>query len=79
MKRILVALFVASLQSPASAITWKEFWEPFTYENPSYYRRYTPMCSQRVIHEEYIPGNRWRSGYVRRWSEWVNVPCYDDY
>ena len=74
--KLIPIFLLALLPIPAQAITWKEFWEPFTYERP-YYRDYTPMCRERVIHEEYVPGNRWRSGYVRRWTEVVRVPCYD--
>lgn len=32
-------------------------------------------CYKDVYREEYIPGNRWRSGYVRTWTEQVSIPC----
>jgi len=72
-------LFLLTLLSfPAQAITWKEFWEPFRSERHYHYHpRYIPMCNVRVYHEEYIPGNRYRSGYVRTWTEWERVPCED--
>ena len=57
----------------AQAITWKEFWEPFHYERPYIYR--VPMCNRRVYHEVYVPGDYWRPGYVRRWTEIEQVPC----
>jgi len=79
MKIFLLLIPFSFLPMPATAITWKEFWEPFKYERPPYYRRYIPMCSQRIIHEEYIPGDRWRSGYVKRWSEVITVPCNEVY
>jgi|DEB0MinimDraft_6_1074348.scaffolds.fasta_scaffold02873_3 hypothetical protein len=63
---------------PSYAITWKEFWEPFTSDTPHYHRHYSPLCRERVYYEEYIPGNRWRPGYVRTWSEIIIVPC-DEY
>lgn len=66
-------LFLALIPTSAQAITWKEFWEPIRYERPYVYR--VPMCDRRVYHEEYIPGDYWRSGYVRRWTEIVRVPC----
>jgi hypothetical protein len=73
--KYLPLLFLTFLPVSAEAITWKEFWEPFTYEHPVYERRYIPMCDRRVYHEEYVPGNYWRPGYVRRWTEIVRVPC----
>jgi hypothetical protein len=57
--------------TPIFAITWREFWEPFTYQRP----QYVLMCSKRIYREEYISGNRWRPGYVRHWYEWTRVPC----
>jgi hypothetical protein len=60
---------------PASAITWEEFWEPFNgriYYNDRYRVRY---CTDRIRRTEYVPGNRWRSGYVRTWYDTVTVPC----
>ncbi len=62
----------------ADAITWNQFWRPF--ENGAYYRSpvyYSPpqVCTEIVHHREYVPGNGWRYGYVRTWSERVRVPC----
>lgn len=74
MIRYILLIFLLT-PSPALAITWKEFWEPFTYRS----QQYVLQCSKRIYQEEYIPGNRWRSGYVRRWYEWIRVPCDYDY
>jgi len=75
MKPLLV-LFISLFSLPAQAITWGEFWEPFRTERHYHYHRpYIPMCDVRVYREEYIPGNRWRRGYVRTWTEWERVPC----
>lgn len=71
--KFLPLLFLTLLPIPVQAITWKEFWEPFRYERP-YYRNYR-VCTERVYYEEYVPGNRWRPGYVRTWSELVTVTC----
>jgi len=86
MKRSLLLLGALFLPLPAHAITWKEFWEPFTEpvyvypEPPRVYRRPVDYCRVRVVREEYVPGyyiNRWnyRDGYVRRWYETEFVPC----
>lgn len=43
------------LATPAQAITWKEFWEPFTREEPvRYYRRVE--CSVIITDRIWIPG-----------------------
>ncbi len=72
--KLLPILFLPFISLPTQAITWDQFWAPFTYDR-SYYREYIPICRERIVHEEYVPGNRWRSGYVRRWTEVVRVPC----
>lgn len=73
--KFLPLLFLSFLPVSAEAITWNEFWEPFTHERPRYERTYVATCNRRVYREQYVPGNYWRSGYVRRWSEVVTVPC----
>jgi hypothetical protein len=78
--KLLPILLLALIPVPAQAITWQEFWEPFRTERVyirerPVYRRYVPMCTERVWHEEYVPGNYWRQGYVRTWSEIITVPC----
>lgn len=73
MKKLLLIFPLTFISFPAQAITWKEFWEPF--ESPRYVRPYVPVCNRKVIREEYVPGDYWRPGYVRRWIEWVRVPC----
>ena len=80
--KLLPFFLLPFLSLPAQAITWEEFWKPFSYDRPYYAPRYyEPLCRKRIYHEEYVPGNRWRSGYVRTWSEIVRVPCYmlEDY
>lgn len=71
-----LAFLLLLITPSASAITWKEFWEPF--DNGPYYRSpvyYVPMCNRTVYREEYVPGNIWRPGYVRYWKETIRVPC----
>jgi hypothetical protein len=79
MKPLLLTLTLLTISTPAQAITWREFWEPFGRDehHHHHYREYSPMCHERIVREEYVPGGRWRSGYVRRWVEWVYIPCYD--
>ena len=33
------------------------------------------VCYKEVWREEYVPGNRHRRGYVRRWQETKEIPC----
>jgi len=79
--KFLPILFLTLLPIPAQAITWKEFWEPFANAETHYHHRhyhhkhYYAVCTERVYYEEYVPGNYWRSGYVRRWYETVTVSC----
>jgi len=86
-KLILFSLLL--LPAPAQALTWKEFWEPFTYERHYYYPAppppppiyYEPLCTRKVVRREYVQGywiNQWnyREGYWRQWTERERVPCY---
>ena len=81
MKPLLLTLSLLLVPASAEAITWKEFWEPFgrdeQHHHHHHYREHTPMCSERIVREEYVPGNYCRSGYVRKWVDWVYIPCYD--
>ena len=73
--RKLLFLLPLIIPSSAHAITWNQFWRPF--EGPRYVVPYVPVpiCSRPIIREEYVPGDYWRSGYMRRWTEWITVPC----
>lgn len=81
LKRKLLAasvLLVGVNSSPASAITWGEFWEPFEvhhhhhHYDPRPVRRY---CWTEVEVERYLPGDRWRRGRVVFETKWVERPC----
>ena len=69
-------LGILSVQ-PANALTWKEFWEPFQDDHHHYHYDYghhhhyhRPRRCEVVVHREmWVPGNYYRSGYMRRWSE----------
>jgi hypothetical protein len=89
MKFLALPLLLAATATPASALTWGEFWEPFQgdthhhYIERDYYRHHVPRrtwCWDYVQHEEYISGDysrsgRYRPGWVRKWTERVRVPC----
>lgn len=81
--RLLLLISTIFLATPSQAITWNQFWRPFNngsgvyFYNNNYYNGYTnAKCFRDVYREEYIPGNGWSYGYVRRWTERVRVPCY---
>lgn len=79
MKKLLLLLPLVLCPVPARALTWHQFWEPFTYKPYYYYNPppvyYPPVCTRRIDHAEYVPGNLWNPGYYRTWSEWIKVPC----
>jgi len=79
--RFLILLFSISFTLPSHAITWKEFWEPFN-NNPWEGIRYYPrpirgneICRKEVYREQYVPGDIYSPGYVRRWRETFEIPC----
>jgi len=77
--KLLLLISTIFLATPSQAITWKEFWKPFNHGSGVYYytRPYTNnVCFRNVYREQYIPGNQWSHGYIRRWTERVSVPCY---
>ena len=58
-------LFTAMLISPSGAMA------------DSFQRGYTTQrsCYKEIYREEYIPGTRSSKGYVKSFSDTVNVPC----
>ena len=74
MKLLLTAVLLALSPVPANAITWNEFWRPFTHNEHHKHHHNQSYCTTTVRREQYVPGNRWRSGYIRVWYE--RVPCY---
>ena len=78
MKQLVLTLSTLLISTPVQAITWGEFWEPFTHnDSHHHYHYHHEMCTERIVREQYIPGNRWRSGFVRTWTEWITIPCYE--
>jgi hypothetical protein len=64
--------------SPAQAITWGEFWEPFKSDHHHHHYhapRPRPMCEQR----EYREVRDSRGRFVEYYYETVMVPCYRKY
>lgn len=73
--KLLALPLILLAAAPAQALTWKEFWEPFDGGHHHHYRRYPALCEVVVEYEQWVPGNRWRPGYLRRWSEIEYRPC----
>ena len=64
--------------SPAQAVTWGEFWEPFKSDHHHHYHhapRPRPMCEQR----EYREVRDYRGRFVEYYYETVMVPCHRKY
>ena len=63
MKLLLIPLLLFGFTSPAFA------------RHQSY--GYSNQCFREVYREQYHPGTRGRPGYVRRWTENKEVPCWN--
>lgn len=74
--KFFLSFLLVFLATPSQAITWEEFWGPFRYKSRYYPRTTYSVCTREIHREEYVPGNRWSSGYVRRWTEVVEIPCW---
>lgn len=88
MKKLLLLLPLVFIPIPAQAITWDQFWRPFTYNRPYYYNPYpynrpyyypAPYGAPYMIPmcDRLVYREEWVNGYLRRWSERVRVPCGD--
>jgi len=76
MKRLLFLIPLVFLSTPANAITWNEFWRPFTHNGHNNHYHHRPRyCDKVVYREQYVPRTHWRPGYVKRWTETIKVPC----
>lgn len=77
--KLLILISMIFISTPSKAITWNEFWRPFTHNGGSYYNNYNTYnnyCYRTIYREQYIPGNRWSPGHVRSWRERVRVSCH---
>ena len=89
MKIIALSLLAAlALPTSAEALTWKEFWEPFTEEehvHHYHYRRRRPRTCQVMVHKKVWVSGYWaskhhyRDGYYERRTKLKWVPCRDKY
>lgn len=80
--KFLPLLFVILMPLPSQALTWGDLLNSYKNRTPYmqpqrvYDRgRFVALCNLRVLREEYIPANGSTPGYVKRWEEFVKVPC----
>jgi len=72
------ALLVGASASPAQAVTWGEFWEPFREEHHHNHHHHRPrreMCRYRMEKERWVPGDRYHRGYLTTDTVIVVKPC----
>jgi deoxycytidine triphosphate deaminase len=77
MKFLMIPIALLALATPASAITWKEFWEPFKTEehhHHHYPRRVREVCYHNVPVKVYRNGR-----LVDHYYETVREPCWKKY
>jgi hypothetical protein len=88
---VLAALAGIVAPVPAHALTWKEFWDPFTvdriyidgyHRRPYYYvePQRQRLCREQVRREEYVPGYwvneyNYRRPHTKITLEWETYPC----
>jgi hypothetical protein len=71
--KLLALPLMLLMATPANAITWREFWEPFEVEHHHHHRpRRRQVCTEEVYREV---RNR-RGHFVEYYYETVRVPCY---
>ena len=44
------------------------------HEYRSVYSR-SQVCSKQIYKEQYVRGNRFNKGYVKSWTENIDIPC----
>lgn len=79
-KLLAASVVLVGFASPAQALTWKEFWDPFTEDHHHHHHHYSRprperVCYRQEYREEYIPGNSHTPGYVRVYRDKVRIPC----
>ena len=62
------------MATPANAITWGEFWEPFRVEQHTYYN-YAPRRRRICTREEYREVRDARGHVISYYYDTVQVPC----
>ena len=63
----LLPILLAATMAPVPAMAGYQSGQP----------GWSQQCFRNVYREQYIPGTQHRPGYVRRWNERQEVPCYN--
>jgi|TARA_A100001388_G_scaffold221789_1_gene172514 hypothetical protein len=86
MKLILTALATLTFATPAQALTWKEFWEPFVVDHHHHHGHYYHGDGCEPIKYDYHRwvsgywnGRRWVSGYYHVETRTKYVGCHHDH
>ena len=72
LKSVLVSLLIGTVATPLIGFVGAE---AQTISQPGYSR--TTQCFRDEYREEYVPGTKDRPGYVRNWTEKVEIGCSD--
>lgn len=80
--KLLPLLLTFFIPLPSQAMTWNDLMNSYQNRTPyvqpqRIYDRsgFVALCNLRVLREEYIPASGSTPGYVKRWEEFVKVPC----
>ena len=69
----LLPILLAATMAPMPALARGAYYPGYQTSQPGWSRQ----CFRNVYREQYIPGTQNRPGYVRRWNERQEVPCYN--
>ncbi len=75
---LLLIMAALSCFLPAYSLTWKEFFNSMPsdkYNFPANAKNKNVTCWKKVYWEEYIEGNSYTSGYVKKYRKELKINC----
>ena len=77
-RNFLLAITLLSFASPAYSLTWQEILDAVSldkYDFPANAKNKHVTCWKKVYWEEYIEGDSYIAGYVKKYRKEIKINC----
>ena len=77
-RNFLLAITLLSFTSPIYSLTWQDVLEavsPDKYDFPANAKNKNVTCWKKVYWEEYIEGDSYKEGYVKKYRKELKINC----
>tara|TARA_Y100001968_G_C18964024_1_gene529123 strand:- start:135 stop:437 length:303 start_codon:yes stop_codon:yes gene_type:complete len=77
-RNFILAIILLSFPSPVNSLTWQELFDavsPDKFNFPTNANNKQVTCWKKVYWEEYIEGDAYTSGYVKKYRKEIKINC----